>query len=366
MFKRILLFAALGCLVEGQQVLSTRTYFYVGGKYTGAPGNEVLSGQMYVEKLQPRRVSQRYPIVLIHGNWQTATNWMQTPDGRPGWADYFLERGYIVYLVDQPARGRSPWNASTDGRIQGRSSSFVEQRFSAPELSKLWPQAMKHTQWPGDGDRKGRQGDPVFDAFYATQFESLESGVETQNLILAAGTALLDKIGPAILLTHSQSGSFGWILADARPKAVKGIIAVEPSGPPFRNAVFDEEKGRAWGAADIPLTYDPPVKNASEIAIRQQPSPDGPDLVRCWAQADPPRLLVNLQGIRVLIVTGEASYHAPYDHCTAQFLTQAGVPNTHFRLEEQGIHGNGHMMMLEKNNLQIAALIQKWIAAHVR
>src|SRR5215472_9732984 len=123
MFKRILLFAALGCLVEGQQVLSTRTYFYVGGKYTGAPGNEVLSGQMYVEKLQPRRVSQRYPIVLIHGNWQTATNWMQTPDGRPGWADYFLERGYIVYLVDQPARGRSPWNASTDGRIQGRSSS---------------------------------------------------------------------------------------------------------------------------------------------------------------------------------------------------------------------------------------------------
>src|SRR5215471_4233932 len=278
MLKRVLLLSALAFLADGQQVLSTRTYFYAGGKYTGPPGNEVLSGQMYVEKLQPRRVSQRYPMVLIHGNWQTSTNWMQTPDGRPGWADYFLERGYVVYLADQPARGRSPWHASTNGRIQGHPASFVEQRFTAPELSKLWPQAVKHTQWPGEGERKGRQSDPLFDAFYATQFESLESGVETQNLILAAGTALLDTIGPAIILTHSQSGSFGWILADARPQAVKGIIAVEPSGPPFRNAVFDEEKSRAWGIADIPLTYDPPAKTAPEIAITQQPTPDGPDL----------------------------------------------------------------------------------------
>jgi pimeloyl-ACP methyl ester carboxylesterase len=367
MFKRSFFVLSLVCVsVFGQHVLSTRSYFYVGGKYTGAQGKEVLSGQMYVEMLRPKRVSERYPLVLFHGNWQTATNWMETPDGRPGWADYFLERGYIVYLVDQPARGRSPWHASANGPIQGRPPSFVEQRFTAPEIFRLWPQAVKHTQWPGDGERKGRQGDPVFDAFYATQVDSLESAVETENLVLDAGAALLDKIGPAILLTHSQSGTFGWILADARPKAVKGILAIEPSGPPFRNAVFDEEKSRPWGVADIPLAYDPPAKTASEIAIVQQPAPDGPDLVRCWNQAGPPRRLANLQRIPVLIVTSEASYHAPYDHCTAQVLTQAGVPNTFLRLEDQGIHGNGHMMMLEKNDLEIAALLHKWIVAHVR
>lgn len=353
----VLLFPAFG-----QHALSTREYFYVGGKYTGKPGNEVMAGQMYVEALRPKVVSRKYPLVFFHGAGQTATNWMGTPDGRAGWADYFLTQGYVVYLVDQPARGRSPWHPSVNGPLQMRAPSWVEERFTAPEIAHIWPQARKHTQWPGSG----REGDPVFDAFYATQVEGLESTVETETLARAAGAALLDKIGAAILVTHSQSGSFGWLLADARPKAVKGIVAIEPSGPPFRDALFDEEKNRAWGVTDIPITYAPPVKNPSELAIVQEPKADGPDLVRCWEQAKPPRRLVNLHGIPVLVVTTEASYHAAYDHCTARFLAQAGVPNTHFRLEEHGIHGNGHMVMLEKNNMAIAALLQSWLTADVK
>ena len=72
------------------------------------------------------------------------------------------------------------------------------------------------------------------------------------------------------------------------------------------------------------------------------------------------------RGPPILIVTAEASYHAVYDHCTAKYLTQAGVKNTFIRLETQGIHGNGHMMMLEKNNLEIAALLHKWIREHIK
>jgi pimeloyl-ACP methyl ester carboxylesterase len=349
-----------------QHTLATREYFYIGGKYIGQPGKEVMAGQMYVEVLRPQRVTQKYPLVLFHGAGQTATNWMGTPDGRSGWTDYFLGQGYTLYLIDQPARGRSPWHPTANGALQMRPPSWVEQRFTAPEIAHIWHQSRKHTQWPGEGERKGRQGDPVFDAFYATQVEGLESAVETQTLVQAAGAALLDKIGPAILVTHSQSGAFGWLLADARPKAVKGIVAIEPNGPPFRDAVFDEDKNRAWGLTDIPITYAPPAKAPGEIAVVQEPKADGPDLVRCWKQADPPRRLPNLQGIPVLIATAEASYHAPYDHCTAKFLTQAGVPNTHWRLEEQGIRGNGHMVMIEKNNLEVAALLQKWIAGHVK
>jgi acetyl esterase/lipase len=63
---------------------------------------------------------------------------------------------------------------------------------------------------------------------------------------------------------------------------------------------------------------------------------------------------------------GEASYHAPYDHCTARFLAQAGVPVRFVRLEDQGIHGNGHLMMLEKNNGRIATLIADWLDRTVR
>jgi len=359
-----LLAASLPALA--QHALSTRDYFYVGGKYSGKPGQEVMAGQMYVEVLRPQRVTQKYPLVLIHGAGQTATNWLGTPDSRPGWADYFLQQGYILYLIDQPARGRSPWHPTANGPLQMRPPSWVEERFTAPEVKHIWPQARKHTQWPGTSAQKGRQGDPVFDAFYATQVEGLESAVETQSLIQAAGSALLDKIGPAILVTHSQSGAFGWLLADARPKAVKGIVAIEPNGPPFHDAVFGEDRNRAWGMTDIPITYDPPVKNPAELAMVQQPKADAPDLVRCWKQAGTPRRLPNLRGIPILIVTAEASYHAPYDHCTSQYLSQAGVPNTHWRLEDQGIHGNGHMMMLEKNNLDVAALLQKWLSGNIK
>ena len=79
---------------------------------------------------------------------------------------------------------------------------------------------------------------------------AIESNVETQQLVQNAGTALLDRIGPAILVTHSQAGPFGWLLADARPKLVRGIIAVEPSGPPFEGAVLSKGPEK-WGQSRI-------------------------------------------------------------------------------------------------------------------
>jgi pimeloyl-ACP methyl ester carboxylesterase len=351
---------------SAQHAMSSRDFFFVGGGYTGPSSSEVMSGQMYVEVLRPERVTQRYPLVFFHGAGQTATNWMSTPDGRTGWADYFLTQGYVLYLVDQPARGRSAWHASANGPLQSVSAPAVEQRFTAPEVSGTWPQAKKHSQWPGEGDKKGRRGDPVFDAFYAIQVESLASAVETQTLVQAAGLALLDRIGPAILVTHSQAGPFGWLLADARPQSVKGIVAVEPNGPPFQNAVTGEDRARAWGLTDIPLTYDPPAKAAIDLRAVREQTADAPVLAACWKQPDPPRQLPHLNGIPILVVTGEASYHAVYDHCTSKYLTRAGVSHTFIRLENEGIHGNGHMMMLEKNNLVVAALLQKWMTAHIK
>ena len=109
------------------------------------------------------------------------------------------------------------------------------QHLAAPS-SGLWPQAKLHTQYPGEGPDRGKRGDPVFDAAHARRVSYLASNAETQQLVQNAGTALLDRIGPAIMFTHSQAGPFGWLLADARPKLVRGIVAVEPSGPPFEGA----------------------------------------------------------------------------------------------------------------------------------
>jgi pimeloyl-ACP methyl ester carboxylesterase len=349
-----------------QSAVAKRGYFYVGGKYVGEAGKDIMDGQIFVEVLAPKDVRRPYPLVLIHGAAQTATNWMGTPDGRKGWADYFVEQGYIVYMIDQPMRGRSAIHPA-DGATRMFTVQNEEWQFTASESTEgTWPQAKKHTQWPGDGPNKGKKGDPVFDAFYATQVETVISNEETQRQNQAAGAALLDKIGPAIVLTHSQSGSFGWLIADARPSLVKAVVAIEPAGPPFENAVNATGKGRAWGPTDIPIAYDPPVKDPSEIAVEREPKADGPDLFVCWMQKAPARQLVNLKNIPVMVMSAEASYHQVYDHCTAKYLAQAGVKTELIRLQDKGIHGNGHMVMLEKNNLDIAHLIDEWVQKNVK
>jgi pimeloyl-ACP methyl ester carboxylesterase len=347
-----------------QSAIGQRGYFYVGGKYVGEPGKEIMQGQIYVEVLAPKDVRRPYPLVLIHGAAQTATNWMGTPDGRKGWAEYFVEQGYVVYMIDQPMRGRSAWHPA-DGATRMFTAEQEAFQFTAIETKGTWPQAKKHTQWPGEGANKGQKGDPMFDAFYATQVETVIAVEETQRRNQDAGAALLDKIGPAIVLTHSQSGTYGWLIADARPQLVKAVVAIEPAGPPFEATIIGTGKARAWGPTDIAITYDPPVTDPSEIAVEREGA-EAPDLFACWMQKTPARQLVNLKNIPVMIMAAEASYHQVYDHCTAKYLNQAGVKAEYIPLQDKGIHGNGHMVMIEKNNLEIARLLDEWMQKNVR
>ena len=345
-----------------------REYFYIGGEYQFDASSKgfVMVGQMYVEHLtSPYGIQQPYPLVLIHGNGMTGTNWLNTPGGRPGWVSYFLEQGYDVYIVDQPARGRSPLLSSSNITIKTYSVEMMEERFTATNNYHLWPQAILHTQWPGDNNTtKGRKGDPIFDAFYASTVQFIASEAVVQTMMQKSGAALLDKIGPAILLTHSQSGSYGWLITDLRPNLVKAIIAIEPKGPPFREAIFTNKSARQWGLADIPLTYDPPINSSSDLLTNEIPSTNE-NLTACVLQQEPAHKLINLLNTSILIETGQASYHALYDHCTVQFLQQAGVSVDFLRLEDIEIHGNGHMQMMEKNNLQIAQILHQWLLKNI-
>ncbi|CAF4189724.1 unnamed protein product [Adineta steineri] len=341
-----------------------REYFYVGGEYVYDTSSQgfVMTGQMYVEHLtSPYGIQQPYPLVLMHGNAMTGTNWLNTPDGRPGWASYFLQQGYDIYIIDQPARGRSIWLPNSNMTVKTYSANMMEKRFTATSFYKLWPQAILHTQWPGDDNTtKGRMGDQIFDAFYASTVQFVASEVSVQTMMQKAGAALLDKIGAAILLTHSQSGSFGWLIADIRPNLVKAIVSIEPKGPPFREAVFSNKSSRSWGITDIPITYDPIVNSSSDLLTVEIPSIHE-NYTSCILQKTPARTLTNLVNISVLIETSQASYHAVYDHCTIEFLQQAGVKVDFIRLEDIEIYGNGHMQMMEKNNLHIADILRQWI-----
>ena len=348
-----------------QSALGQRGFFYVGGKYVGEPGKEIMQGQAYVEVLAPKDVRRPYPLVLMYGAGITAAIWMGTPDGRKGWADYFVEQGYVVYLMEQPMRGRSVVHPA-DGPTLAFTVKNSETLFTATATEGTWPQAKLHTQFPVEGPNKGKKGDPIFDAFFASWVESIQSQAETQQRNKEAGTALLDRIGPAIVLTHSQSGAFGWLIADARPALVKAILAIEPWGPPFEATISATGQARAWGPTDIPITYDPPVKDASEIAVEREAKADGPDLFVCWMQKAPARQLANLKNIPVMLMAAEASFHAVFSHCTAKYLNQAGVKTEFIRLQDKGIRGNGHVVMIEKNNLDIAHVLDEWVLKNVR
>jgi pimeloyl-ACP methyl ester carboxylesterase len=340
-------------------------YLFAGGKYSTVAGRQVLSGQLYAEFQIPSQQTHPYPVVMIHGGGQTGTNFTQTPDGREGWAQFFLRQGYAVYIVDQVGRGKAAYQSELYGPITKPDAENIEQRFTAAERFNLWPQARLHTQWPGTG----MAGDPIFDQFYASQEPGIADFALVQSLNRDALVALLQKIGPAILLTHSQSGPFGWLVADARPDLVKAILAVEPNGPPF----FDLQlvgapdwfrygtKLRPWGITAIPLHYSPPAADAANMVAAEQEQSDGPEFPKCWLQKEPARQLPNLQKMPILLLTSESSFRAIDDHCTAKFLNQAGVHPNWTKLADIGIHGNGHMMMLEKNNQEIAEVMIRWL-----
>src|SRR5580693_7011062 len=115
--------------------------FFVGGQYRKTPAGTVMDGQMYVQFQIPRHKHHPYPIVMIHGQAQGGVNFLSTPDGREGWADLFLRRGYAVYVVDQPLRGRSAYHADLDGPLTPFSAEVVERVFTDPQAQPAWPQA---------------------------------------------------------------------------------------------------------------------------------------------------------------------------------------------------------------------------------
>lgn len=345
--------------------------FYAGGQYEGEPGKETMGGDAYVVVWVPKQIKHPYPIVYVHGAGQTATDWEQTPDGRPGWAYYFARQGYVQYMVDSPARGRSPYVPGVDGNLTIRTVPNLEEIFTASAKKGNFPRAHLHNQFPGTG----LMGDPIFDNFAKTQVQFLGGGgpVGQDEMTHRALVALLDAIhSPVILLTHSQGGTPGWLTADSRSNQVKAIVTIEPAAPPIKGVntatlkYVDGPGGLTWGVAAGPITYDPPVKDPAELQPVLEEKSDAPgDVVPCYLQKEPAHKLINLEKIPVVYLSSEGGYHREYDPCLAKWLNQAGVHTQFVRLEDVGIHGNGHELMLEKNSDDIAKWIGAWMDKNV-
>ncbi|KAI5467581.1 hypothetical protein BGZ63DRAFT_399148 [Mariannaea sp. PMI_226] len=404
---------------SSKEALCSRTSFFVNVDWRlGATlwTATTIVGQMYTERLDPIRKSHRYPIVLIHGDFHTGQ--LTKPDGNPGWASYFVRRGFQVYLVDMPPCGRSNYltGAHFHHRDLPRSShtlpaAVIESDLTAqgknpahggPSPPLKHARASLHNKWPGTGQR----GDAIFANYCASTVTLHLKRHERQSTGQNALQALLKRIGKAFLVGEGSGGTMAWLATDVEPDLVAGVVAVEPSGPPFGTAFskinsprtytpfIEREAGsRLYGVADIPLTYDPPThthrtsehfaRDPLDVESVMRPDRQGscflqrvapePEVVeigpsgKSLSTLEPPckvRQLINLKIVPHAIVTAHASSHSVFDWATFAFLQQAGVSVDWLQLEAFGILGNGHLMFLETNSDEIAGVVERWIQKH--
>lgn len=312
-----------------------RGHFWIPGDRIEQAGLTYQRGPMYVEWEAPETVTRPYPIVLMHGGGFQGTEWFDTPDGRPGWAQRLVEAGYAVLVIDRPGHGRSPYHVQTLGDMGPPFSYEGGQHIYFPGNDA------RHTQWPfapGDG--------AAMDAFIAG-YGPLPADLALSQTLDADRTALLlDRIGPAILVTHSASGPDGWLVADRRSALVKAIVAIEPMGPPF--ADIPNIGSLSWGPAAAPLQFEPPVADAEEVRDA------APGSLRLPA----------LAGLPILIVTAEASAFAAASPPTAAFLNAAGASAELLHLPDHGVLGNGHGLIYEKNSDAALAPVLQWLIRH--
>lgn len=334
---------------------SRRGMFWVGAERVDHQGQTYLKGPMFVHWEAPLEVTRPYPLVLIHGGGGQGTDWMWTPDGRPGWTHYLVESGFAVFVVDRPGHGRASFHPDLLGRM-GPPFSYEAARalFDSPSSGPAsHPTAHLHTQWPGGSE----VGDPLMDQLLAPtgpMIEPLGAGHALERARLAE---LLDRVGPAVVVSHSAGGPAGWLAADARPALVKAVVAIEPLGPPFASTPIG---ALDWGLTAAPLTYDPVVGDPAALAPVAHPSPTehGPPLL---LPADADRRLANLASIPIVVASAEASPLAHFDAHIVEFLRALGCKADLLRFADAGVRGNGHAMMFERNHRDALDVLCKWI-----
>lgn len=278
-------------------------------------------------------MTHRHPLVLVHGGGYQGTEWQDTPDGRPGWAQRFVETGYVVVMVDRPGQGRSPFHPQTMGAM-GPPFSYETGRtvYFPPDPTG------RHTQWPFD-----TTDNAALDEFIAGYGPLPADLAHCEDLEADRLAKLLDRIGPSILLTHSASGPVGWLVADRRPGLVKAIVAVEPMGPPF--ADIPNIGKLTWGLTATPLRYEPHVESPSDVQNA----------------AGGAITLPALAGLPIAAVIGETSAFASASPPIVEMLKNAGAAAEVIRLTDHGISGNGHGLIYEKNSDEALRPVLDWM-----
>lgn len=302
--------------------------FMVGGTVLTAPNKDTFHGDHAYVQFQVPADALDLPLVMWHGGGQFSKTWETTPDGREGYQTIFLRRGWAVYLLDQARRGRA--GRTTVGTTVADGTLNESGIWGGFRLG-IWPNFFPNVQFSRDP--------AALDQYYRQQTPNTgPSGIAERPIVVRAAAALFDKIGPAVLITHSASGRLGWLTAIQSPN-VKAIICYETGSYVFPEgeipAAPAPHEAISVSAADFAKLTKIPIQIVFGDNIPTSPTtPPGLDNWRtAVVQAARFRDAVNARGGDVSIL----------------------------RLPEIGIHGNTHFPFSDLNSLQIADLLSKYL-----
>lgn len=326
-------------------VLEDQGSFAVGGAVVTNPGTfdpvallpdgQTIHGDHAYVQYQIPKSAKKYPLVLWHGGGQFSKTWESTPDGRDGYQNIFLRRSFSTYIIDQPHRGRAG-RSTTSGTINavpgpgptGEQGIFIRFRIG------LWPNYFPGVQFsrnPEALNQWWRQQTP-------------DTAPANNDVVTDPAAALFNKIGPAVLVTHSASGILGWITG-TKTNNVRGIASYEPVGWVFPEGAVPAPiptlggniSGNAIPVADFKKLTKFPIQViwGDFIPAIDQPNPTpGIDIWRG-----------RLEMSRKFV----------------QAINDAGGNAELLHLPDVGVRGNTHFPMSDLNNVKIADLLSSWL-----
>lgn len=311
----------------GELVLRDLGAKFVGYTTEAADGESLnVLNPMFVQYVLPADPQHEYPIVMIHGGGGQGTDWLETPDGRDGWVDYFVADGWDTYVVDRPSHGRSQSNSSCGEGEVGVANTAVISRLATSDPN-VWPAG---------------EPTPKNEAVVAWSASSATAPYCGNDVAAETISALLDEIGPAILLAHSAGGGSTFRVPDLNAENVVGIIAFEAAGSNPVAAGFG-------GAAPITgFEVEPPLPGDFEAVDH-----DG-----CAMQGDNPSRLVNFADIPVVLFGTEMGLGTTPEglECQAAVWQQAGVDAKSVYAPDRGLEGGGHFAMAQLDSAEYAEL----------
>lgn len=315
-------FAAGGTVIEAKEAYNP---------IKPEPAAQTLHGDHAYVSYQLPMSQKHYPLVFLHGAGQSSKTWGTTPDGREGFNNIFLRRGYGVYLVDQPRRGK----AGRSTVSMNINAAPDEQFWFGQFRLGVWPKFYEGTQFPHDSESMNQ--------FFRQMTPN--TGPYDEKVISDAMKAVFDRIGPGVLVTHSQGCGPGWRTA-IKSSEVKGIVAFEPGS------------GFVFPKGEVPK----PIPNSGLF---------GP----FKAQEVPMEDFMKLTKVPIVIFYGDnipnkrvSEPHKDYWRAATEMADKfAETINSHggdakvVRLPSEGLKGNTHFLFADKNNEQVADLMSNWL-----